>query len=274
MRIHRYSSRGFAISEIILVVTTATLAISTAFTALSVLTSMHGTQKQVVNARGDAASVLPADHISMEVTLFHLEFQKLIHEATMTYVIGGNRWKPNSEAAANFSFHPSWDQSHFHLLSALDRPEHAWSSYRVTQSIQEAYPSAFDSPTPQSPYDFTVLTVLENREVSAITTHRLTDEGDWHFSTASIFLPAGSGWEEHLSYRCALRTSDFQKHQSRLHLGATHAWLRHDDDHQLWARSEEGICQVSFPDHHWHLSLHPESKTVTSKFTYFLSVVK
>ena len=102
----RTGGRAFAISEIILVITTATLVASTAFTALSVFLSVTDENVSISLSDGSKASVLPADEVNMDALLFHLELQEVTHEADLTYVIGAHRSTPGSESAAQFSYAP------------------------------------------------------------------------------------------------------------------------------------------------------------------------
>lgn len=287
--LHRRAG-AFAIAELILTVTTATIVIGTALTSLTIYVSITDDETVVASA-GGAAAVLPAEKITMDALLFHLEFQKLTHEADLCYVIGGSRHLPGSEASADFVYTPALDSSSLHSLAPLDAlahaPDRALSSHVITQLLQDAYPSSFTaSSVDLSPYqnkEFTVFTVESDKTVTSVTTQSVVPEEDWIIMESAIYRPSGNAWSKDMVYRCAIAKEQFDAKENLMSLGAKHYWVRHDRadpvaaseaENSLWNRYEEGFCRVEFPDNTWNIATHAEDTSLTSKFTYLLPVVK
>ena len=138
----RFGSRngaGFAISEMILTVTTATIVIGTALTAMTVYVSVVDEGDSTWLPAGYPAAILPAPELSMDATFLHLELQQLTHEADLCYVIGGNHAVPENHAAADFVFTPPLDSDELHVLDELETlstaPSRAMSSHVMTQLL-------------------------------------------------------------------------------------------------------------------------------------------
>lgn len=208
-------SPAFAVSEIILVIATATLVVSTAFTALSVFLSVTDENIVITLSDGRQASVLPADEVNMDAVLFHLEFQELTHDADLTYVIGGKRSTPGSESAALFSFDPPLDSNNLQVLNELEgmaqNPSRVLSSHVITRVLALASPSAFSqvaaSEATYAEREFTILTVLNDRKVTSVTTHRVIPHDSWLVLESALYRPSGNSWSESSSYRCAVSKS-------------------------------------------------------------------
>lgn len=282
--------RAFAISEIILTITTASTVVATALTALTVYFSLTDEQAKIPSQNGPIA-VLPADEITMDALLFHLELQEVTHEADLIYVIGGSRYQPGSESSADFTFTPPLTTSYLRTLSILNQitnsPDRAWSSYVITRLLQKNNLSNFSQSSEDlSIYhkrDFTILTLNSDRTVTSLVTHKVTPKNEWIVIDAVIYKPNGNAWAESTSYHCAISKSEYDAKENLLSFGATHYWIHHDrldptalssSEQSLWNRYEEGFCRVEFVDNMWNLAIHPPNTPLTSKFTYFLPVVK
>ncbi len=287
---NRRALRAFAISEMILTVTTASIVIGTALTSLTVYMSVTDERKSIQAADGLDAAVLPAEELSMETTLFHLEFQRLIHEADLCYVIGGARFAPGSEGTANLIFTPPLDDSSLRILDELESvghaPDRALSSYVMTQLLAGTLPDSFSATSEDlANYEkraFTVLTVKSDQSVTGVVTHRVTVEESWVILDATLYQPAGNAWSKSNAYRCAVLKETYDGLTDSLSFGASHYWVRHDrlnpvtaeSTNSLWNRYEEGFCRVEFFDNTWNLPNQPANTPLTSKFTYFIPVVK
>ncbi len=283
--------RAFALSEIILTITTATTVIGTAMTALTVYLSITDEQAQMLTADNEAIAIMPADEVSMDAMLFHLDFQELIHEAKLVYVIGGSRFQPFSEAAPEFVFSPPLNSNALHRFSVLESlshaPDRALSSYVITQLLKQTYASAFTSTDPEfAAYrdrEFTLFVIDEANQTTAIITQRVIVEGDWVRLEVVSYRPNDESWMETTAYRCAVLKSEFDSKSPYLSIGAEHYWVRHDrvdpvtsasSENSLWNRHEEGFCRVEFPDNTWNLAKHEDEEPLTSKFTYFIPIVR
>lgn len=282
--------RGFAISEMILTVTTATIVIGTALTSLTVYMSVIDEGDSQPLVAGYPAAILPAPELSMEATLLHLELQERVHEADLCYVIGGNRAVPKSDAAADFQFNPPIGNDDLHDLDELDSlaaaPSRVMSSHVMTQLLKSSLPDAFtavsDDEALYAKRNFCILTVMADRSVTSITTQDVRVEGSLVVLDTNLYHPLDDKWTKTHAYVTGVSKEAYDIAESSLSFGATHYWARHDDldptvdetANSLWNRYEEGFCRVEFPDNIWNLEEHPPNTALTSKFTYFLPVVR